>query len=72
MARMAYEVVKYVGVYESIEEKSICFEQEEDAICFVSKFLGGNGYIRLKEVGYNKKVYKSLEEYEDEFERGLY
>ena len=71
MKRSAFEVVKFVGVYGSVEESSVCFAQEEDAILYVQKYLGGKGCIRFRDVGHNKKIYKTIDEFEDEYEWGL-
>lgn len=68
--RLIYEAVGYVSLDSDKEKGEIYFSTEEAAIQFIGKYLGGQGYARPRFV-HTKKVYKSLEDYENDMENEL-
>ena len=53
------------------EEKMVYFTTEEVAISFISKYLNGLGYVQFRDI-HARKVYRTLEEYENDLECGQY
>lgn len=67
---MVFEAVK-IDLNNDNEYCEVCFSNEEAAIQYVSKYLGGVGCVRVREYTTKRKIYNSLEEYEEDFEYNL-
>ena len=65
--RLIYEAVGYVSLDSDMEKGEIYFTNEEATIQYISKYLGGQGYARPRFANV-KKVYKSLQDYENDTE----
>lgn len=68
---MVFEIMKMSE--KSLHEKSskIYFSNEESAIQYNYKYLSGTGYVRPRGKIIGKKVYNSLEDYEEDVENQM-